>query len=212
MTLEEKHKEWLYGLAGVVVVLGVILGVVLVTNTSQEKMKPVNYSNGEGANFNVVFYTKHAARKVFGSAAAAGNGNPNLIGLYAKEGLDGKLPLSMFISSSKMSDANKTAYNKYKNCEGMTTAQVIHNDYLNADLHLCAVEKNKLDLIYLAVFKQGSMFYVVNFNQDIDFQKAENNKDLEKALMSRAGLSVYKYDIQKIVASIQIVKTTPKST
>lgn len=184
-------KKILSRLAIIFVLLLITFAVLIFTNViALSEFKTVNYTNSDGTDYKLTFYTKHSTNKLR-------SGNKQLVSKVSK---DNKYPLALSIAN-----AEDSGYNKIKDCSGYKKLYEIQNDNLAQKISVCEIGPGGSEPggVYVAGILYKDEASIVTIAQDLSGVDLSSQSGAQESL-PKFGLDPYEEDIKTIVSSISI--------
>jgi len=186
-------KLLVIGLISLAVLIAVFAVLVFMNIITLSEFKTLNYTNSNGTNYKVDFYTKHSSRQL-------DSGNTQLISKVSKYG---KFPLTLSISSGgEISELNR---NGIKNCSGpLPKALDVQNNNVNQTIAVCyAPMKDSPVGVYVAGFENNNKAHIITIGQDVSGIDLSSQSGAKESL-TKFGIEPYKSDIERIISSIKV--------
>ncbi len=191
-------KKFFIGSILALVIIGSVLAALFFANLLPSgQLKTTRYTNANNVSFNLKFYSKYRTTKLE-------TGNNQLVSEVSK---DDKFPITLSISTGSAGAAQRL-----KTCTGFEKEVDIKNEFIGQTISLCDLldgtktgGKDSNDSVYLAVFTVDNKTHIVTIGQDYSQAKLGSPSEAQESL-TKFGLSPYKSDIEKIIASIEVVK------
>lgn len=199
-------KKFIIKVLVVLITLAIILAVLVLTSVIPlGKFKTITYDNGMGDSYSLKFYSQYSIKdstQILPSSSAA-DVDSNFKVLASKISVNGKSPLTMWAQSSK-SDTSTASFSN-NDCTRNNLPKVfdIRIDYLNADVAVCAIKQQDLEVMYLVAFNDSNTSTLVMFSQDMDWAKLLSSPEAAREGLTKVGLEDYQDDIKTILASFK---------
>jgi hypothetical protein len=181
------------GIVALIILGGIFTALVMTNIVALSEFKNTSYTNSEGTNFKLEFYTKHGSKQL----------RSDITQLVSKVSKEGKFPIALSISTTD----ETSGYNRAKDCASFTKVFDVQNNNLNQKISVCdfgkQLSQGASGNVYIAGFMHNNQAHIVTIGQDYGSIDLSSQSGAQESL-SKFGMEPYKADIEKIVSSIKV--------